>query len=211
VTPVARTVGSDAEATRARILDTARELFVEHGYAGTSVRDIAERLGLTKGSLYYHFTAKDEVLFALLTPLMSAIDAFILTAGRVAGLTEDLVGRLVNLFDEHGPLVRSLVGDPTIKHSLLSHQEVPARILALHQVLAGGTPAGAPAGPDALLRGRCALGVINAAILTPWNGKAGVPAPRHRLSEEQKRFVTRAVLAVLSIPDPVMRAPGAVC
>jgi len=74
---MARTVGSAAEDTRARILATAAELFVERGYAGTSVRDISQRLGMTKGSLYYHFTAKEDVLVALLEPLFEAVDAFV--------------------------------------------------------------------------------------------------------------------------------------
>jgi AcrR family transcriptional regulator len=51
--------------TRERILDIAMELFVEHGYDKTSLRDIAERLGTTKAALYYHFERKQDILLEL--------------------------------------------------------------------------------------------------------------------------------------------------
>ena len=51
--------------TRDRILDAALDLFVEHGFDGTSLREIAERLGFTKAALYYYFTSKDDILMAL--------------------------------------------------------------------------------------------------------------------------------------------------
>ena len=62
---MARTAGSHAEITQQRILEAARELFAERGYAGTSIRDIAERLSMTKAALYYHFPGKQDVLVAL--------------------------------------------------------------------------------------------------------------------------------------------------
>ena len=46
--------------TRARIQQIALELFAEHGYERTSLREIAERLGVTKAALYYHFKSKEE-------------------------------------------------------------------------------------------------------------------------------------------------------
>lgn len=51
--------------TRERILDVALDLFVDQGYDGTSLREIAERLGVTKAALYYHFESKDDILMAL--------------------------------------------------------------------------------------------------------------------------------------------------
>jgi AcrR family transcriptional regulator len=56
------------EDTRRRILDVSAALFVEQGYDGTSLREIAERLGVTKAALYYHFSSKDQILRALLEP-----------------------------------------------------------------------------------------------------------------------------------------------
>jgi AcrR family transcriptional regulator len=51
--------------TRERILDVALELFNEQGYDKTSLREIAERLGITKAALYYHFERKEDILLEL--------------------------------------------------------------------------------------------------------------------------------------------------
>lgn len=50
---------------RDRILDVALDLFIEHGYDGTSLRELAEQLGVTKAALYYHFESKEDILMAL--------------------------------------------------------------------------------------------------------------------------------------------------
>jgi len=48
--------------TRSRIQAVALELFTEQGYDKTSLREIAERLGVTKAALYYHFKSKEEIV-----------------------------------------------------------------------------------------------------------------------------------------------------
>ena len=48
--------------TKERILETALELFAQSGYLGTSMSDIANRLGITKGALYKHYIGKQEIL-----------------------------------------------------------------------------------------------------------------------------------------------------
>jgi AcrR family transcriptional regulator len=54
-----------APSTRERILDVSLDLFIEKGFDGTSLREIAERLGITKAALYYYFSSKDDILMAL--------------------------------------------------------------------------------------------------------------------------------------------------
>lgn len=51
--------------TRERILDIALDLFSLQGYDKTSMREIAEKLGLSKASIYYHFPGKEDILMAL--------------------------------------------------------------------------------------------------------------------------------------------------
>ena len=51
-----------AAGTKERILETALELFAQNGYLGTSMNDIAGKLGLTKAALYKHYTSKQEIL-----------------------------------------------------------------------------------------------------------------------------------------------------
>jgi AcrR family transcriptional regulator len=51
--------------TREKILDVALDLFTDQGFDGTSMREIAERLRITKPSIYYHFASKEDILLAL--------------------------------------------------------------------------------------------------------------------------------------------------
>ena len=51
--------------TRERILDVALDLFTDQGFDGTSMREIAERLRISKPAIYYHFESKEEILAAL--------------------------------------------------------------------------------------------------------------------------------------------------
>jgi AcrR family transcriptional regulator len=60
--------------TRARILEAALDLFSEQGFEGTTLQQIADRLGLTKAALYYHFRSKDDLLWALHTPAAADLD-----------------------------------------------------------------------------------------------------------------------------------------
>src|SRR5580693_749892 len=55
----------EAASTRERILNVALELFTEKGFDGASLREIAERLGVTKAAIYYHFASKNDILIAL--------------------------------------------------------------------------------------------------------------------------------------------------
>lgn len=50
---------------RREVLDIAARLFHERGYQGTSMDEIADAVGLTKGSLYHHFDSKTEILTAI--------------------------------------------------------------------------------------------------------------------------------------------------
>jgi AcrR family transcriptional regulator len=51
--------------TRDKILDVALDLFTDQGFDGTSMREIAERLHISKPAIYYHFASKEEILMAL--------------------------------------------------------------------------------------------------------------------------------------------------
>jgi AcrR family transcriptional regulator len=63
--------------TRERIKQVALELFTEHGYEQTSLREIAERLDVTKAALYYHFKSKEEIVRAFVEDRAKQIDELI--------------------------------------------------------------------------------------------------------------------------------------
>ncbi len=59
--------------TKERIPEVSLALFAERGYAGTSMRDIADALGITKGALYRHYEGKEAILAAIVAR-MQALD-----------------------------------------------------------------------------------------------------------------------------------------
>jgi len=63
--------------TRARIQAVAVELFTEQGYDKTSLREIAERLSVTKAALYYHFKSKEDIVASLVEDYLSQVDDLI--------------------------------------------------------------------------------------------------------------------------------------
>jgi AcrR family transcriptional regulator len=63
--------------TKQRILQTARELFASKGVQQTSLQEIADRLGITKPALYYHFSSREELVRSIITPLLDEGEEFI--------------------------------------------------------------------------------------------------------------------------------------
>lgn len=60
--------------TREQIRAVALEMFAERGYDGTSLREIAEQLGVTKAAVYYHFKTKEDILVSLLEDFLAQVD-----------------------------------------------------------------------------------------------------------------------------------------
>ena len=63
---MARRTKEDANRTREGILSSALDLFLEKGYQRTTFEDVAERLNMTKGAVYWHFETKESLLLALI-------------------------------------------------------------------------------------------------------------------------------------------------
>jgi TetR/AcrR family transcriptional repressor of nem operon len=59
------------ERTRNRIIETAKTLFHLKGYTNTSMDDIVNQCGITKGNLYYYFSSKEELGYAVVEDLVS--------------------------------------------------------------------------------------------------------------------------------------------
>src|SRR5262245_8135991 len=63
--------------TRERIQAVALDLFTEQGYDKTSLREIAERLGVTQAALYYHFKSKEEIVQSLISERVTVLDELV--------------------------------------------------------------------------------------------------------------------------------------
>lgn len=81
-----------AEVTRRVILAAAVELFEEVGYGNTSLTEIIDRAGVTKGGFYYHFHTKEELAAAIIEHANEALGAsFRATLGSSAPMLENLI------------------------------------------------------------------------------------------------------------------------
>lgn len=96
------------ENTRARLVDAAFGMFVEQGYAGTTVEQIATRAGATSRTFFRHFRDKDEVLFAdddeLLPHLVESIAGS--TAGDSGAMMRAALGALADRMEPGRPRLR---------------------------------------------------------------------------------------------------------
>ncbi|NUU62015.1 TetR/AcrR family transcriptional regulator [Paenibacillus agri] len=75
-------ITKEPEERRNEILDTAEKLFYTKGYAGTTVNDILQEIGIAKGTFYYYFKSKEEVMDAV---VMRFIEAGVTSAKQIAG------------------------------------------------------------------------------------------------------------------------------
>jgi AcrR family transcriptional regulator len=103
---------ADDPGTRERILVIASELFAARGYAGTSVADIAGRLGTTKAALYYHFRSKAEILDALLAKPVAAYARLVDSGPRSP---EDLLAAVIDTTAESSGLHSLIDNDPSAR------------------------------------------------------------------------------------------------
>lgn len=100
----------DATQTRERILGAADALFGELGFDVTTTRDIAERSGVNKALIHYHFGTKDDLLEALLEGYYAKLgEALTAALGRRKGLAaqvEDVLDAYADFLAEHRSFTR---------------------------------------------------------------------------------------------------------
>ncbi|MCP2339375.1 TetR/AcrR family transcriptional regulator [Actinomadura rupiterrae] len=93
--------------TREQIRKVALELFAEQGYEKTSLREIAERLGVTKAALYYHFKTKEDIVSSLFAEVGEKVDELLAWAASEP-MTQ---ARRVEILDRYAEIVRGPAGD----------------------------------------------------------------------------------------------------
>ena len=121
--------------TRARIQQIAVELFTEHGYEGTSLREIAEQLGVTKAALYYHFKSKEDIILSLVEDYQGQIDALIGWAKERPGNADtrrEILTRYMHIVAERSQVFRMLHENQaalnTMKSALRTLKNAPLQL-----------------------------------------------------------------------------------
>jgi TetR/AcrR family transcriptional regulator, regulator of cefoperazone and chloramphenicol sensitivity len=174
--------------TANRILAVAVELFASRGYAGTSIRDITDRLQITKAALYYHFASKEEILAALISPFREDLRALLEAADAGELSPAGMLECLVEIVSRRGAVIQALLGDPSVVSH--AHQSNPREDF---RRLARALAEGAGVSP---LRARSALGAVQAGIFF------GTERP-NRLDPDRARLLVEGGANIL---DPSERA-----
>ena len=101
---------------RQAIEDVASDLFREHGYAGTSIRDIARALSVQGASLYAHVTSKEDVLWAIVDRAATRFEKAADAAESNAEVTHpgDPVEALAALVRAHVHVLTRDVGEASV-------------------------------------------------------------------------------------------------
>ncbi len=63
--------------TRSKILEIAREKFVKKGFRNTSLKEIVEEIGLTRGAFYHHFKNKEEIFYELIKLIQGELGEYV--------------------------------------------------------------------------------------------------------------------------------------
>ncbi|OXM73277.1 MULTISPECIES: TetR/AcrR family transcriptional regulator [Amycolatopsis] len=142
--------------TRERIQQIALDLFVEQGYEKTSLREIAEALGVTKAALYYHFRTKEDIVHSLIEDIGTSLDEIIEWARAQddhARAREELLRRLSALIQgRFGPIMRFMQDNQPALKELHAGHVLAKRMKELFTFLVP-----ADAAPEDQLRARLAL------------------------------------------------------
>ena len=130
--------------SREKILDVAEVLFARQGFAGISMNDVAAPVGLSKSSLFHHFSGKMELYAEVCERVLGRIAARVLPALKGDGPCGDkldaAVGALCDVLSEHPHtarlLLRALVEDELFEADRADRLEaVEGRLLELVSVL----------------------------------------------------------------------------
>jgi TetR/AcrR family transcriptional regulator len=102
-----------AASSRDKILDVAEALFARRGFAGVGLREVAERVGLGKSSLFHHFKSKAELYLAVLRRVFDRIEERVEPAFAVSGTHAEQLVRTIDV------LIDALAEHPTTARLLL--------------------------------------------------------------------------------------------
>jgi len=129
--------GKDEQVTsrRNQIKRVAAKLFIESGVGGTSVRDIADAVGLLSGSLYHHFPSKDAIAFAIiddfLTELISRYESVLPPVTGMRDELRALVHSSVDVATRH-PYATEIYQNERTYHGPQAPTQIAAAVYRAH-------------------------------------------------------------------------------
>jgi AcrR family transcriptional regulator len=189
---------------REEILQRASLLFYERGYGATSIRDIAEAVGLSSSTMYHHFANKQDVLYAIVSRFMTDfVEATVPVLRDTAVSPTERMRRIVRLHIEISDdrRVELLIGNP-IRYALDPAQREHATALqiayhdAVRDTIAEGCGTGEFRAED--------VSMTTMAILDMLNGIREWFSPTGRLSRAEliERYTGLVFTMLGVVPAP---------
>ncbi|MGK5551567.1 TetR/AcrR family transcriptional regulator [Actinomadura kijaniata] len=178
--------------TRERIRQTALELFLERGYDQTSLREIAERLGVTKAALYYHFKTKEELVASLgegVDGNLAELVEWGRSQPRTPEVRRELLRRLSVTVSEFAPIARFFQENQAALRTVRGEQRNREHMAALTELI---TP------PDPSTEDRIrAVSALFSVFFGPFalEHLAGDP-------EANRATLLKVAAEILRLPDP---------
>ncbi|MGW3660538.1 TetR/AcrR family transcriptional regulator [Streptomyces sp. NPDC005151] len=120
--------------TRQRIQDVALELFAEQGYEKTSLREISEKLDVTKAALYYHFKTKEDILISIFEDLNRPVEELIAWGKeqpRTLETKKELLVRYSDALAAAAPLFRFMQENQATIRDLSIGETIKGRVVTL--------------------------------------------------------------------------------
>ena len=140
---------------RERLLAEATRQFVERGFDGASMQQIADACGVTKAALYYHYAGKADLLRDIVGAYLDQVAGVVARAGEASGARAQLAGVVTGLFGlpvESRAVMRLAMHDlrhlPEDRRAAFGVQYHERFLAPLHAIVAGGMDAGAFARRD---------------------------------------------------------------
>lgn len=152
-------------AAQTRIIETALDLFGEHGISGTSLQMIADAIGVTKAAIYHQYRTKDEIVLAVAEVVLAGLEAAAVAAEAERSRLrsrEVLVARMIDLAVRGRRMAGILQRDPVMLRFLDEHEPFRRVMARVNRLLMGGT-----ADPRARVRAATLAAAIAGAVVHP--------------------------------------------
>lgn len=124
-------VVKEAAERRNEILDAAEELFVTRGYDKTSTGDILDKVGIARGTLYYHFKSKEEILNAMIERINASLIA---RAGVIASDSSmpvlDRIVMSIAALNVESDIGHEIIGEVHKPQNALMHQKMQENLVS---------------------------------------------------------------------------------
>jgi len=198
------------EQTRERILDAAEGLFADRGFEGTTLRDVASRVGIRTPSLYNHFPSKEALYAAVLErvvePLLALLSEIVQSGPGERPDSRHVVERVMELLARRPDLPRLVVHEALGggEHLMPLLQKVVGPVLVRAQEAVLGTPAAERWGADRvplLVLAAYHMVVGHFAIAPFYRGLSGQDLLEPAALARQTRFLADVMDLLLSAPE----------